>query len=250
MRRIFTHQLLAAALSLLGGGATAQVATTPSGHPAEVNSVADVDWVDYRNTYRQMILFEKYGKPKQFIQNHLRITPLDKIAATDGLRLSLVSKSMTMQLPLDSLGRTPFPLSRVAFDDNAELRLNRRTGLFAFSPRLSIVTRADGVYDAPDLRTACEQALAYLHYVGQDWVANKKCVGVQFSYSRGDADAEVRFRKIDRSLTVLSAKEGGAFPGDVVLSFKVIAYRFADWPEVGQVITRTAPLAIAPLIEN
>jgi hypothetical protein len=109
-----------------------------------------------------MILFEKYGKPKQFLQNHLRITPLDKVSATDGLRLSLVSKSMAIQLPLDSLGRTAFPLSKAAFDDNAELRLNRKTGLFAFSPWLSIVTRADGVYEASDLHTACEQALSYL----------------------------------------------------------------------------------------
>lgn len=250
MRRIFSHRLLAAALSSLWVVATAQVATTPSGQLAEANSVADGDWVAYRNLYREMILFEKYGKPKQFLQNHLRITPRDKAAATDGLRLSLVSKSMAIQLPLDNLGRAVFPVSRAAFDDNAELRLNRKTGLFAFSPSLSIVSRADGVYEAPDLRTACEQALAYLHYVGQDWVVNKKCVGVQFSYSRGDVDAEVKFRKNDRSVTVLPAREGGAFPGDVVLSFKVVAYRFADWPEAGQVVTRTGPLAVAPLIEN
>ncbi len=247
---IASHRFLAAALSLLGAVATAQVAVSPTGHPIEASSVADGSWVAYRDVYREMILFEKYGKPKQFLQNHLRITPRNRTAVTDGLRLSLVSKSMAIHLTLDSLGRAVFPLSRAAFDENAELRLNRRTGLFGFSPWLSIVSRADGVYEAPDLRAACEQALAYLHYVGQDWVANKKCVGVQFSYPRGDADTEVRFRKTDQSLTVLSAREGGAFPSDLVLSFKVIAYRFADWPESGQVVTRTAPLAIAPLIEN
>ncbi len=247
---IASQRFLAAALSLLGVVATAQVAVSPTGHPVEASSVADGSWVAYRDVYREMILFEKYGKPKQFLQNHLRITPRDRTAVTDGLRLSLVSKSMAIQLTLDSLGRAVFPVSRAAFDENAELRLNRRTGLFAFSPWLSIVSRADGVYEAPDLRAACEQALAYLHYVGQDWVANKKCVGVQFSYPRSDSDTEVRFRKSDRSLTVLSAREGGAFPIDLVLSFKVIAYRFSDWPEAGQVITRTVPLAIAPLIEN
>jgi hypothetical protein len=197
-----------------------------------------------------MISFEKYGKPKQFLQNHLRIAPRDRAAVTDGLRLSLVSKSVAVQLPLDGLGRTAFPLSRTAFDENAELRLNRKAGLFAFSPWLSIVSRADGVYEAPDLRTACEQALVYLHYLGRDWVRGKKCTGVQFSYARGDADAEARFRKSDRTLNLLSAQEGGAFPDDVVLGFKVIAYRFADWPESGQIVTRSAPLAIAPLIEN
>ena len=249
MPSAFTLRIVATALLLQGVAVTAQVAT-PLSQAVEANSVTDGAWDAYRNLYRQMILFEKYGKPKQFLQNHLRITPLEKSSAPEGLRLTLISKSMAIQLPLDSLGRTAFPLSKAAFDDNAELRLNRKTGLFVFSPWLSIVSRADGVYEAPDLRTACEQALAYLQYMGQDWVANKKCVGVQFSYPRGDADAEARFRKSDRSLSLLSAKEGGAFPGDVTLGFKVIAYRFADWPESGQIVTRSAPLAIAPLIEN
>jgi hypothetical protein len=250
MRCAFTFQFLAAALLLLDGVATAQVAPTLSGQPVDASSVTDGDWVAYRNVYREMILFEKYGKPKHFLQNHLRITPLDKATPTDGLRLTLVSKSIAMQLPLDSVGRTVFPLSRAAFDENAELRLNRKTGLFAYGPQLSIASRADGIYEAADLRTACEQALAYFRYLGQTWVSDRKCVGVQFSYVKGDADADVRFRRSDRSLTALSAKEGGAFPGDMVLSFKIISYRFADWPEAGQVITRTAPLAIAPLIEN
>lgn len=247
-----THFLvsLVSAMSLLAAVATAQVVAAPLGHPTETSGVTDADWIAYRNVYREMILFEKYGKPKQFLQNHLRITPLDKATPTDGLRLTLVSKSIAIQLPLDSLGRAVFPLYRAAFDENAELRLNRKTGLFAYGPWLSIASRADGIYEAQDLRAACEQALAYFRYLGLAWASDRKCVGVQFSYSKGDADADVRFRKIDRSLTALTAKEGGAFQGDVVLSFKVLAYRFADWPELGQVVTRTAPLAIAPLIEN
>jgi hypothetical protein len=52
------------------------------------------DWIAYRDAYRQMIWFEKYGKPKQFLQNHFRIRPREKGASTDGLRLSLHSKNI------------------------------------------------------------------------------------------------------------------------------------------------------------
>lgn len=249
MRCAFISRLLAAALLLQGAVANAQIAAV-SGQTVEATTIADGAWMAYRDVYREMIVFEKYGKPKQFLQNHLRITPRDKTTATDGLRLSLVGKTTAIQLPLDSLGRTVFPLSRAAFDDNAELRLNRKTGLFAFGPWLSIANRADGVYEVTDLRTACDQALAYFRYIGQTWITDKKCVGVQFSYGKADVDADVRFRKGDHSLTLMPPKDGGAFAGDVVLSFKVISYRFADWPASGQVITRNPPVAIAPLIEN
>ncbi len=239
-----------AALALLGTAATAQVANTGVSQTAEAGGIADGEWVAYRDMYRDMILFEKYGKPKQLVQSHLRIVPRDKSSVMDGLRLSLVGRSMVTQLPLDGLGRAVFPMSRAAFDSNAELRLNRKAGQFEFRSWLSIAVRADGVYDAVELRAACEQALAYFQYAGESWVRGKQCVGVQFSYPKGDADALVRFRKVDQSLLPLPTKEGGAFPGDILLGFKIMAYRFAEWPQAGQVLTRTAPLAIAPLIEN
>lgn len=233
---------LCAALWLAAGAALAQ--------SAEPNGAAvEADWVEYRNAYRAMIWFEKYGKPKQFLQNHYRVTPRDKGVSTDGLRLTLDSKSLHLNLALDGIGRAVFPLSKAAYDDNAELSLNRKTGLFRLRPWVSIVGRADGVYEAADLRAACDQALAYLRHSGEGWVRGKQCVGVQFSYARNDGYAEVRFRKADRTLSTLPAHEGGAFAGDVVDTLKVVVYRFAALPDAGQVITRNAPLAIAPLIE-
>ncbi|HWW71023.1 MAG TPA: hypothetical protein VN089_13865, partial [Duganella sp.] len=124
------------------------------------------DWISYRDAYRQMIWFEKYGKPKQFLQNHLRLRPRDGGAPMDGLRLTLNSKSAHLDLPLDALGRAVFPFSKAAYDDNAELELNRKPGQFAHGPWVSIVTRADGVYAVADLLAACEQMAAYLRYTG------------------------------------------------------------------------------------
>jgi len=216
---------------------------------AQAQAMVESDWVSYRDAYRQMIWFEKYGKPKQFLQSHYRVRLRDANGSTDGLRLTLDSKSAHLDLPLDAVGRAIFPFSKAAYDDNVQLTLNRKAGQFKFEPWVSIVSRTDGVYDAADLRVACEQMLAYLRYVGAAWVNGKACTGVQFAYAKNDSDAEVRFRKADHALQPLAVRDGPAFPGDAAGVFKTIAYRFAAFPEAGQIVTRSMPLAIAALIE-
>ncbi|OEZ62807.1 MULTISPECIES: hypothetical protein [unclassified Duganella] len=214
--------------------------------PAFASAQEDTDWIDYRVAYRQMIWFEKYGKPKQFLQNHFRVRPRDKSVSMDGLRLTLNSKTTHLALPLDGLGRAVFPFSKAAYDDNAELTLNRRAGQYNYGAWVSIVTRADGVYSAADLRAACEQLLAYLRYSGE--AGGKSCAGVQFSYPKNDT-AQVQFHAAGGAVSALAAKEGPAFAGDLVASFRVFVYRFAALPDNGQVITSSMPLAIAALLE-
>jgi len=209
----------------------------------------DSDWVSYRDAYRAMIWFEKYAKPKQFLQNHYRVRPKDKGASLDGLRLTLESRSLRVNLPLDGVGRVVFPFSKAAFDDNGELTVNRKAARYRFSPWVSIVSRPDGVYQTSDLRLACEQLLAYLQYVGDAYASDKKCVGVQFAYAKNEADPEVRLRRPERAPVLLPVKEDGAFQGESAMTFKVVQFQFADWPDKGQVVTRGAPIAIATLLE-
>lgn len=217
--------------------------------PACACAQEDTDWIAYRDAYRQMIWFEKYGKPKQFLQNHFRLRPRDNNVSMDGLRLTLNGKTTQVSLALDALGRAVLPFSKAAYDDNAELIVNRKAGQFRAGPWVSIVTRPDGVYAAEDLRAACEQLLAYLRHGGE--AKGKRCAGVQFTYSSNDA-AQVRFHAAGGAANALSAlpvKEGAAFDGDVMQGFRFIAYRFAAWPEAGQVVTSSTPLAIAALLE-
>jgi hypothetical protein len=214
--------------------------------PACACAQEDADWIFYRDAYRQMIWFEKYGKPKQFLQNHFRLRPRDRSVSMDGLRLTLNSKSTQVTLALDALGRAVLPFSKAAYDDNAELVVNRKPGQFKAGPWVSIVTRPDGVYAAADLRAACEQVLAYLRYSGE--MGGKNCVGVQFTYLKNDA-AQVQVHGAGGATAALAVKEGPAFAGDVMQGFRVFAYRFAAWPEAGQVVTSAPPLAIAALLE-
>ncbi|WP_332859212.1 hypothetical protein [Janthinobacterium svalbardensis] len=214
--------------------------------PAFAGAQEGSDWTAYRDAYRHMIWFEKYGKPKQLLQQHLRLRPRDAGVSTDGLRLTLHGTGAQLALPLDALGRAVFPFSKAAYDDNAELTWNRKPGQITSSAWVSIVTRPDGVYAAADLRAACEQFLAYGRYTGG--AGGKRCAGVQFAYARTDA-AQVRYQGGDGAALPLAAQDGPAFPGDAVAGFRVFAYRFSAHPDGGQVLTSGTPLAIAALLE-
>jgi hypothetical protein len=216
---------------------------------AHAQAQAGDEWAAYRDVYRQMIWFEKYGKPKQYLQNHLRARPRDPAASLDGARLTLNGKNTNLALAMDALGRAVFPFSKAAYDDNAELNLNRKPGQFKLQPWVSIASRADGSYPAAELRAACEQLLAYLRYSGDATASGKACAGVQFSYARNDMAAQVELHAAHGARTPLPAREGPAFPGDAVVTFRIFAVRFAALPEGGQITTSSAPLAIAALLE-
>ena len=228
-----TSRHLSAALALLitAGCAVAQV--------------VDGHWVSYRDAYRAMVVFEKYGKPKHLIQNHFQVMARDKSVAPEGLQLTLESKTARVNLLLDATGRAVFPLSTAAYNENAALVLNRQVSFYLFRARVSIVLRPDGVYDAGELRAACEQALAYQRYLDAS-MGSKKCVGVRLVFPKTLVDPRVKLRRGEGA--ALPPGDGPAFPGDPYEGFRVVNYRF-DGLDKEQVVTPNAPLAINPLFE-
>ena len=207
----------------------------------------DGEWLSYRDAYRAMVVFEKYGKAKNLLQHHLQVMPREKGVSAEGLQLTLNGKTTQLNLPLDATGRAVFPLLKAAYDENAALVLNRKAGLYVFRPRVSLAVRADGVYEAPELRAGCEQALAYERYVDGSLRA-KKCVGVRFVFGK-KGEPGVKLRKGEAGQQDLPAVEGAAFPGEPDDGFKTVSYRFAEGQDKGQVVTQNAPLAIAPLYD-
>lgn len=206
------------------------------------------DWLSYRDAYRAMVVFEKYGKAKQFLQQHYQVAARDGAALPEGLRLSLSGKTVQLNLPLDGLGRAVFPLLKAAYDENAVLTLNR-PGQYEFHRRVSILVRPDGVYEAAELRAACEQALGFQRHVDPAGYGGRACVGVRFAFSR-KGDAVVRPRHGGQDGAPLPVAEGAAFAGERHAGYSVVNYRFAaPAPEQGQIISQSPPLAIAPLFE-
>jgi hypothetical protein len=220
----------------------------------------DAEWMSYRDAYKSMLWFEKYGKAKNLIQLQLQIIPTDKSLAIDQLKLRILGKSTHLDLPLDALGRTSLPLLKAAYDDNAELVLNQKEGQAAFRFRTSINLRADGIYELADLRAACEQTLAYQSYIEPSNFRGKRCVGVRFAFAKKDTNATVEFKYLTQSTTLALSENTGLWP-DSPPHFKtsnvifgapgnVANYTQANLKiEKGQIHTRTSPLAIIALIE-
>ncbi len=214
---------------------------------AFAQSAGEGEWVSYRDAYRAMLWFEKYSKPKNFLLSHYQVMPVEKGLGTDGLRLSLQGKATQLNLPLDPLGRAVFPLLKTAYDENAVLRINGKLSQYKMVPRVSIAPRADGVYDAADLRAACEQALDMVHYLKGAAANAKACVGVRFVFAK-KADVAVRLHA-NHLDAPQPAVEGAAFDGDMNDGFKLVTVRLAALPAAAQVLSQTVPLAIAPVFE-
>jgi hypothetical protein len=205
------------------------------------------DWVSYRDAYRAMLVFEKYGGPKNFLQSQLQVAPQDRGASIDGLQLTLAGKTNQVKLPLDPLGRTAFPLLKGAYDENVALLLSRKIGSFAVRPRVSIAPQSDGVYEEGELRAACEQALGFARY-GDGSLRTRQCGGVRFVFAKRAGEVGVRLHRPDGSDANLAVAPAAAFPGDADDSFPTVLYRFAG-NERAQLVTAYPPLAIVPLFE-
>jgi hypothetical protein len=222
------HLIASLALLLAAGPAAAQA--------------HDGDAVSYRDAYRAMVVFEKYGGPKNLLLSQLQVVPRERGAAAEGLQLLLSGKSTQLNLPLDPLGRTVFPLQKAAYDENAALILNRKGGGFTLRQQVSIALRPDGVYDVAELRAACAQALAYARYVDASQ-RSRQCAGVRFVFPK-KAEGGARLRRPDSQEQLLPLATGDADDG-----LPTVSYRFASGAERAQVATFNAPLAILPLFE-
>jgi len=205
------------------------------------------EWASYRDAYRAMVVFEKYGGPKNHIQSHLQVAPLAPEVSLEGVQLTLAGKATQVKLPLDPLGRTSFPLLKAAYDENAALVLDRRIGAFVVRPRVSLLPQADGIYDEAELRTACEQALGFARYVDASLRA-RQCGGVRFVFAKRSAGIAVRLHRTDAADQPLPLVSGAAFQGDADDGFPTVVYRFAGAAQA-QVISANLPLAIVPLFE-
>ncbi|MCA1858125.1 hypothetical protein LE190_19640 [Massilia oculi] len=207
--------------------------------------VQGVDWASYRDAYRAVVVFEKYGGAKTLLQNHLQLLPREKGVLGEGVQLILKGKTVQTSLAFDALGRGVLPLIKTAYDENAVLAPNRPIGPFALRARVSIATQADNTYDAAELRAACEQALDFARHTDAG-ARSRQCVGVRLVFPKKGTDTTVKLRRPDAE-AALPVTQGAAFAGDADADFPVVNYRFGN--ERAQLVTYSAPLAIVPLFE-
>jgi len=209
----------------------------------------DGDAVSYRDAYRAMVVFEKYGGAKNLLVSELQVLTRGNTPHAEELQLALAGRSIQLHLTLDPLGRTVFPLQKAAYDENAALFLSRRGIGFTLRPQVSIALRPDGVYDVAELRTACAQALGFARYVDASQRA-RHCAGVRFVFpKRSEGGARLRRPDSQEQLLPLASGPAGGPAGSPDEGFPAVTYRFVGAEERGQVATYNAPLAILPIFE-
>ena len=254
------RSLLIWLMLLFAAGATSAVAAPGADAAGE--------WISYRDAYRAMLWFEKYGQPKHLIQAHFRLAQsgamasgtlvnATPVAAALPAQLTLSSKSVRVNLTLDETGRTHLPMLKAAYDENAELQLPQKIPDLNFAAEISIMIRADGIYNLADLRAACQQVLAYQNWRDASLLRGKKCSGVRFVYAKKNAPSSLAVRRGDPALSAqlnappaLTLSDGAAFwHASEAPVFRVANVLFATLPDKGQVLTPSAPLAISALFE-
>jgi hypothetical protein len=215
------------------------LALVPGWQPAMAQ--ANGDWVSYRDAYRAMVVFEKYGGAKSLLQQQLQVVPRTPGQDATGVHLLVAGKTSQGRYPLDATLRTVFPLVRAAYDDNAVLQLSRPLGPFSIRPQISLALRPDNLYDSEDLRNGCEQALAYVRQLAL--FGARRCSGVRFVFDKASPATPVTVNGGAR----LAAAPGAPFAGDGDTTFPVVTYRFGNGRV--QLGTNTVPLAITPLFD-
>lgn len=246
MNNILLPALLALAVP------TAFAAGQDGSPPTTVEIVAkrDAEWASYRHAYKAASMYEKHTRTRPLIQAHMQIVPRIAGKPLAGLRIRLAGETVTLDIPVDPIGRATLPMLKQAYDEDAVLRLNRQQGHYRFSGRYSIREKDSGVYDAAELRAACEQLLAAQRASGSRIrLMGKKCVGVRFIYPPASVGAAVAFRDAGGKAGPIAAADAEPFAGVPLGLYKVALYRFDAWPLLGEIVAEQRPLAISTLYE-
>lgn len=222
---------------------------------AQVNNANSKNalWMSYRDAYKTMLWFEKYGKPKNLIQNHLQFVVAENMQFFENQEVTLISKNTRISLSMDEMGRIALPLLKSAYDENAELNINlsmdQKPKQVTFLRSISIVPRLDNTYDNSELYLACEQALQFQQFLGTESFKNKRCAGVRFVFSSADNAVSVKTKSGNNEEKTLSiALSFNNLTGNIV-KLKAVNFSFHQTTEKVRIVTRSTPIAIMPIIE-
>lgn len=215
---------------------------------ALAQSVQTEEWISYRSAYKLMLQFEKYGKPKHLLQNHLQLLNNQAQPFAEG-QLSLQAKTLQMSLQVDALGRVRLPLLKLAYDENAELRLATQNQGLQLRLSLALALPYEGHYEASQLKSACEQALNFYVSVGDRRGVQKRCSGIVMVYPQNLKVIPPYLKFENGQLSVLTNAENVPnLEAGVKLQFAYFV-KFSGLNDKTQVVSHHAPLAVFPVME-
>jgi hypothetical protein len=134
-------------------------ASEPSVAPekVQVSSVKDPALRPYRSMLRGLDAFEQKRAlaPQASLRFEL-LTQDGKYAMPDGLQLRIAGDQVDIALPIDADATFVLPRSQAAFDDEADLLLNRKKDQFRWRPRVRTPGVPEQARRLGDVRMECE----------------------------------------------------------------------------------------------
>jgi len=218
-----------------------------AGPAVTVTAARNPQWLSYRHAYRAMKAWQAYDKAKDLLLPRLVLYPAAPHGSSKGIQLRLVGKQGSTVIPLDSALRAEIPVDDAAYEEDAELVLNRPSGTYRSKYVLFIADHPDQVYPVERLREACRQAYEFhttSSLFGKLQLLGKQCTGILFMY---------RTRHVTPVVTHV-APDGGRNPVTEIRTSKSlqmleVIHRFSAAASNGAILLEQAPDAIMALIE-
>ena len=139
-----------------------QAAAAPVAQIDKVEVVASKD--PELKPYRQMMdgvdAFEKLQALAPTATLRFILRPRDASSSLTGLSLAIVGSNASIEVPIAADATFALPRNAAAYDDNAELVLNRKSGLFGWRPEVRSTGVPENARRLGDLRLECEVSWA------------------------------------------------------------------------------------------
>jgi hypothetical protein len=148
-------------LSISGAVLAGQSAETAAAPDQPVPTVAvtgtkDPDWKPYRKMLDGMNAFDKFHALAPQAELKFILRPQKPDATIDDLKLRIVGDHSSIDIPIAADSSFSLPRDESAAQDDADLRLNAKKGLFRWRPHIETAGLPPGTRRLGDLRLECE----------------------------------------------------------------------------------------------
>ncbi len=153
------HQLIVNSL-LISVLATPFIVNAQSNEEAssvvEISSTKDPELKSYKQIYKGLETFEKNRQLAPKANLKFKLLPLSADTSLDGVSLRIAGDEVSENIPVAADGSFVLPNNQKAVEENADLLLNKKKGLFRWRPYILSEGILPGHRRLGDLRLECE----------------------------------------------------------------------------------------------
>lgn len=125
-----------------------------------VTAGGDLDWKPYRTMLKGLDAFDRHRQLAPAASARFVLRPQQAALKMDDVTLGIVGPQTNIDIPVAADGVFALPRNQAAIDENAELVVNRKKGLFLWRPYIRSPNLPAEALRLGDLRLECEMRWA------------------------------------------------------------------------------------------